>query len=145
MANFVIYLSHVFPSYWTLVGWGEATCICACPLTTRGLARGDWSTSSLIAQQSAWASAVLLGGSPPNLTVYGRGLLGVVGRMPSPSLLSPWHLLDNVASFEKLEMNNSTETSHLESTCPPPVLLCCRDENMHRMRRSASSQAGQVA
>lgn len=58
--------------------------------------------------------------------------------MPGPSLLSPRHLSDNVASFEKLEMNNSTETSHLESTCPPPV-LCCRDENMHRIRRSSSS------
>lgn len=55
--------------------------------------------------------------------------------MPGPSLLSPpRHLSDNVASSEKLEMNNSTETSHLESTCPPPFLLCRRDENMHRVR-----------
>lgn len=43
-----------------------------------------------------------------------------MGRMPGPSLVSPRHLSDIITSLEKLEMNNSTETSHLESTRPPP-------------------------
>lgn len=67
-----------------------------------------------------------------------------VGRMPGPSLLSSRHLLDNAASFERLEMNNSIATRHLESTCPPPVLLPGEDENTVKIRSASPSGAGQV-
>lgn len=74
--------------------------------------------------------------------VWGWGV--GVGRMPGPSLLSSRHLLDNAASFERLEMNNSIATRHLESTCPPPVLLPGEDENTAKIRRASPSKAGQV-
>lgn len=73
------------------------------------------------------------------------GVAGVGGgRMPVPSLLSSRHLLDNVASFERLEMNNSIAMRHLESTCPPPVLLPGEDENTVKIRSSSPSRAGQA-
>lgn len=125
-ANPVVLLSQYCPlsisclsAHWALLGWVMPPSFLPPHLPCGGLAKKELDhicPGSLATCLGLRGSARKLSAGP---RVYGQSLRGV-GRMPGPSLLSSRHLLDIVASHEKLEMNDSTETKSFRKSVPSP-------------------------
>lgn len=106
-------------AHWALLGWVMPPSFLPPHLPCGGLAKKGLDhicPHTLAACLGLRGSAQKLSARP---RVYGQRLMGV-GRVPGPSLSSSRHLLDIVASLEKLEMNDSTETKSFRKYMPSP-------------------------